>query len=221
MSHESPRSQHPFAPDVWYGTTSDMANKDFTDQVDMFPAASGIARVFTEVSPYRCMAGSWAEDLHCGLLWYCDQITGFRDEGPADLPRLLQFLDHSSAIAPSWSWASWRKRGRSTLRFILTNEVDRTSRVRTHLRPSFTIHDVVAEVDGVNPLGRIKSAYLTMQAKILELPVKPTTSSWNCDFRPSTILIFPDWKTQGFSAIGVSEESLERLRLILLTNCCA
>lgn len=27
--------------------------------------------------------------------------------------------------------------------------------------------------------------------------------------------------TQGFSAIGVSEESLERLRLFLLTNCCA
>lgn len=224
LSHESLRSQHPFVLDVWYRMVMDMAKKNFTNRLDVFPAASGIARVFKEVSFHRYVAGLWAEDLHCGLLWYLDfrpGISTVAGVGPADLPQLLRLLDHSAIVAPSWSWASRSRYTNSTFRFMLTNEVDKTSRIRTHLKPKFTIHNVAVEVDGLNPLGRIKRAHIVMSAKILKLPAKPRSRDWNCEFNgPSTILIFPDWKTKD-STIGASDDSVNLLRLVLLTDCCA
>lgn len=224
------RTQHPFIPDLWYQTAAANARLRFTNRLDLLPAISGVARVFAQATSYQYLAGLWTEDLHCGLLWSCSSfLDPLAPSHPASLPQLLRALDKSSTIAPSWSWVT--ASSRPVCRFVLTNRTNATCRVRTHLKPQFELHHTRAEIEGSNPLGRIKGASITLRGKTIPLPANsmPSVSQntdieplrWVCKFGAASIMIItPDWNPVCATATGLNSRSQNRLRLLLVADCC-
>jgi hypothetical protein len=71
----------------WYSQINDYTNRQLTLSHDQFPAFSGIAKMFSDLTQWHYKAGILIEDFRRGLLW---QSRG---------------RDKHADIAPSWSWA--------------------------------------------------------------------------------------------------------------------
>ncbi|KAL3422642.1 HET domain-containing protein [Phlyctema vagabunda] len=96
-----PRRNLPVNPDVWaprhldlmgfwYHTLTDYVQRRISNQQDILPAISGIAKIIAERSGYTYYAGLWLEDIHRGLLWQ-----------PLDVSK-----KSGRYKRPSWSWVS-------------------------------------------------------------------------------------------------------------------
>jgi hypothetical protein len=83
--------------DSWYKVVSQYSGLQLTYRADIFPAISGIARIFNEATGFGYVAGIWVEDIHSGLLWYRLYL------GRKDVAQDRRSKDWK---APSWSWAS-------------------------------------------------------------------------------------------------------------------
>lgn len=100
LSQETIRTAQPFTADLWYDTIERFSRNEFTQRLDCFPALSGLARIFKQVTSYRYVAGLWEEDIHCGLLW----VTQGPSSGQyANLRQLIRAIERSPTSAPSWS----------------------------------------------------------------------------------------------------------------------
>lgn len=229
------RSQHPFTLDVWYSVAEANANLELTNKLDVFPAISGIARMFAEVTSYQYVAGLWTEDLHRGLLWSSGSFKfGPRQDRSASLPQLLRAIRASLRVAPSWSWASKRD-----FSFFMIGSGFTTCRHLTHLKPRIAIENADVKVDGANPYGCIKTASITLRGNVFTLPASsmpPTGATlrtrfgrnwrymtlWDCRFNDSwTVYIDPGWEAYSQTATGLHPRLQKQLRLLPIADCCA
>lgn len=237
LSLDAIQSQHPFCLDVWYRIAKANAALELTDGSDVFPAISGIARMFAEVTSCQYLAGLWTEDLHCGLLWNTQSLlfTNNRRRRPASLLELLRALRNSSEVAPSWSWASRRNFGN-----FLMYSADLTCRYRTHLKPRIVIENTRANIDGANPFGRIQASSITLRGNLMMIPTnsRPRTWAelgaelggfkpesvprWICKLGDSSVLyIDHDWAPKVPTETGLRPKLHNYLRLLLIADCCA
>lgn len=220
------RGRH--APDSWYAVAEFFAGLQWTERLDVFPGLSGIARRFRDVTGSRYAAGLWEDDLHCGLLWrttHWDRRT-HEEIGPAALRQLLGLLSRPQQLAPSWSWA-----GRDNFeQFLCSDRLNTRCRVRTHLRPEYRLIESRIQVDGANPLGRLRNASLLLSGRVLSLPEGSVPGAdvlgkqdWKCEVAGKGLVdILPDWASRNaWDATGISAEEQTKLRLLLISSCCS
>lgn len=224
------QNQGPFITDFWYRMITVISPSNFTDRRDIFPAVAGIARRVHEFIKHRYLAGLWEEDLCCGLLWTPTEL-GIRELEhpliPASLGQLLQTIRKSTnSIAPSWSWASRR----AGLGFLVTDYAVTACRVRRHLRAEFQIMQSRVLIDGVNPYGRIGSAWISLSGSVINLNTSSLAYMFE-DYHQSSLcepfpglfaLVQTDWKPiDRDKATGIKKQMRAHLQLLLVASCCS
>lgn len=214
--------------DYWYATVEYFAGLQWTESLDIFPGLSGIARRFCNITGSRYAAGLWEDDLHCGLLWRTTNWNRRTNEdiGPAELQQLLGLLSKAGPqLAPSWSWA-----GRENFQqFLCSDRLNTRCRVRTHLRPEYQLLESKIQIDGVNPLGRLRNASILLSGRVSSLPVGSMPGAdvlgkqdWKCKVGRGLVDIMPDWAPMNaWDATGISAADQTKLRLLLISSCCS
>ncbi|OJD28826.1 het domain-containing protein [Diplodia corticola] len=136
---------------VWYNSVHQYSHRSLTFAQDCFPAVSALAAMIADRTGDRYIAGLWEADLHRGLLW-----RSFLSGDPNSILGLSNFIQELTRpglfIAPSWSWASLQ-----TVKGWITYE---------QTNPELTICEAHAQIDGLNPFGRIKDAHLLVSGKL-------------------------------------------------------
>lgn len=145
--------------DMWYSTLVDYTSRQLTKEEDMFPALSGLAKIFNEYTNSEYVAGLWAGDLRRSLAWASHRGYGINT-----------FSRHSKYVAPTWSWASVQ--GETTFSSFKTTLEDVSEEMK--ILPSGAFKDGVAMINGysidlatADPYGRLNSATLSITAPIL------------------------------------------------------
>jgi hypothetical protein len=125
----------------WYDQLSDYINCHLTFAHDQFPAFSGIAKMFCDLTQWHYKAGILVEDFRRGLLW---QSRG-RDMHPE--------------IAPSWSWAALQHGENYGNIYDMFNwhmpSIDDPQEVQ--------LIDISVTNVGDDPFGQVMSGSLTLQ----------------------------------------------------------
>ena len=137
----------------WYQLLDSYGQRELTDPSDKLAAISGIARAYGDMLNDQYVAGLWRGSIIEGLCWQSLRCR------PVDAYR-----------APSWSWAAVDGRTPSGL-YINAWE------------PVAAVLDTHVELDGGNPFGRVKAAWIKMEAPLVPLSLSETN-------RGSTALIF-------------------------------
>lgn len=139
---------------TWYQKLALYSNRSFTFYDDRLPAVSSLAAVIAARTGDEYIAGLWRHDLHNGLLWH----RGYPIPAPRSLRKLLDDLDDAQHfVAPSWSWACRQD----------PVEWDWLPKLRDTWECQ--IFEADAEVDGLNPYGRIKAAHLKVFGKLCKV----------------------------------------------------
>ncbi|CZR67603.1 uncharacterized protein PAC_17502 [Phialocephala subalpina] len=125
----------------WYERINEYVNRQLTFHHDQFPAFSGIARIYSDLTQYHYKAGILVEDFRRGLLW---QTSG---------------RDINSEVAPSWSWAVVR--GEDT--FIGIYECDYAHREYVDDPNEVELVDISVNNLGDNPFGQVLSGSLVLR----------------------------------------------------------
>jgi hypothetical protein len=129
--------------EYWISVVQTYGETQLTDPNDKFPALSGLAYQFNQVTGYRYLAGLWEDFLHPMLTWF---IPYYHWNEMAPKPFGKEY------IAPSWSWASAKHD------FIFSN----------YSRPFHADLQIIeAEVttSGLDPFGKLTDGYLRVRAK--------------------------------------------------------
>lgn len=148
---ESLSQQHETLGD-WYQMVDNYTTSALTYSQDVFPALSGIAKVFAAKLQDEYVAGMWKTTLVSQLLWYSREnsnpiratVTPWR--------------------APSWSWASrsWPSMEyipgwASTAAFAMLPVAEELAEVK----------NVICETCGDDSTGQLASAHLTLRTKVI------------------------------------------------------
>ncbi|KAI5922263.1 hypothetical protein F4810DRAFT_721356 [Camillea tinctor] len=211
--HKNPR-------DYWYRTVEQIAHLQWTVQTDLFPSISGLASQFHKVISSQYLAGLWADDLHCGLLWMQDNIGIGLISAPPQVPKTkLEFMnslkENGSQLGPSWSWARPRSSG---INSIVPPLHRLGARIRTHLRPEFSILEACVRTDSANPFGKIRAASLNVFGRVLAPQIEEGALHYKNDhFAELTF----DWARPRFSPGFIDKELQAELLMFLVSSCCA
>jgi hypothetical protein len=225
-------AQHRHVRDYWYELVEQVASLQWTQRLDVFPSISGLASRFQDFinSPY--LAGLWADDLHCGLLWQPGEVS-LASPGntmPGRLGTLRELLDGlrgvSSELAPSWSWAG-RQPGRCT--FAISTRQNLRCRVRTHLRREFDLLESRVELKSpLSPLGRLRYASLHLSGRtIVPRIMIPSARSHGENYLVSLgqdgmlATLFLDWGKRNKLPKDIEDEARAPLLMLLVSSCCA
>lgn len=206
----------PSVTNFWYQVVPSFPLGGFTNSSDVLPALSGLAKVFQALTSYQYLAGLWAEDLHCGLLW--------KHETQRATPRNLTDLANKMALTtmPSWSWARLTTCRPNGWKFLL-NASYHSCRYWTHLRSEMKYISAVPGIKGRNPLGCVKNASITIRSRVLELSPEITVKEAGLDSfclleMPASsgyCFVWCDWQS------GLLEDFTGRgLALLPLASCC-
>ncbi|KAK0667658.1 heterokaryon incompatibility protein-domain-containing protein [Cercophora samala] len=235
--------------DLWLSTITKFAGLKWTVEEDLFPGLSGPASRFHDILPNdnSYLAGHWQSDLPASLPW----ATGRRDLLPRPsktLSSLLQTLRKGNTLhAPTWSWAG--RKAVDFFRFVHSTPDLRKCRVRSHLRPEFTLVRSNVRVEGANPFGRLTPTTptpnsLTLSGRAIPLssilpPENPSWkfytegADWECanPLKGYLLLVSHDWDAgpgrnhnlndEGAPPAGSTEDQLSKLKLLLVSSCCS
>ena len=135
----TPSRQKDAAMRQWQRLVWQYGTRKLTVPSDKFPALSGIAKVYADRLDDEYVAGIWKKSMIEGLCWQGLRCKPFED----------------GYRAPSWSWAA-------------LDGIGATGFYRAH-RDVATIVDYHVEVDGDNPFGRIKDAWIKLEAPLVPL----------------------------------------------------
>lgn len=128
----------------WFELIWTYGQCDVADASDKLPALSNIAKSYQVIFEDKYIAGNWNTSLVECLCWQSVECK------PVDLRR-----------APSWSWAS----------------VDGIVGMGFHTPTweSFaTIHNAHVQLDGPNPFGKIREAWIDLEAPLVPLTLAET-----------------------------------------------
>lgn len=202
-------------PDLWYSVIKEFAVLQWSDDADILPGLSGIARLFQDVYKSDYIAGLWGNDIECGLLW------DVMDEKKYTFGDLFQSLSSTQPkVGPSWSWVG---RSPGNIGFILTPAKVFRCRIRSHIRSELLHLRAESQVDGKNPLGRIKSATIELSGKLLDMPGvwmhqnRRSMSYWYTVSEGQVAYIGTDWHVSPLREGDI----VRQCRLLLLCSCCS
>jgi hypothetical protein len=139
---------------IWFDIVEEYSRKHLTFPDDKLPALSGIASRFFSISKDDYIAGHWRRGLEKSLFWGAGTSHNFRAK---------------SYRAPTWSWASVDKE----IAQIGQDQVP----VYDPLE-SVVLLDVVVQVKGDNPFGRVDSGKIVVSASTIEAHWRPGERGW-------------------------------------------
>ncbi|KAI8717054.1 HET domain-containing protein [Fusarium sp. LHS14.1] len=137
----------------WRLTVDRYLSRHLTNSMDKLPAISGIARVIQDITHSRYIAGMWSNNLSYDLAWYA--ASGEMLSWSSERFVLSQYR------GPTFSWVSidekvlWEKR--------LWGWVPASP---------FDLIQAESTVVGKNPLGVVKSAYITLHGLTLSTTLR-------------------------------------------------
>ncbi|KFY47029.1 hypothetical protein V494_00204 [Pseudogymnoascus sp. VKM F-4513 (FW-928)] len=124
---------------TWYSILEQYSRRNLTVASDKFPALSGVAAQFAQLTGDQYIAGLWERDLKVGLLWRCEE--------PKHSRRPQDFR------APTWSWAA------------LDGEIslDHTERTVGGTLHDANVVDWDVKVAGRDRFGCVESGHITLE----------------------------------------------------------
>ena len=154
------KDDHEKIPGMWSRLIRNYSELDLSKPNDIFPAISGIAKSFGEVTGWEYVAGMWKEGLIQNLSWYTSH--------PAARCTIWR--------APTFSWAS--------LEFD-KDDPHHDCVAYQHMQDIQELATVVAVKScpkGADPTGQLESAYIILSATMIQATVnrywiKPLSSS--------------------------------------------
>jgi hypothetical protein len=154
----------------WRSLMSYYSKKNITYDSDRLPAISGIAKYVQSLGVGEYLAGFWKDDIYESLLWLPKRVIPPLAKG--DSSRSTYRRRATDYHAPTWSWISLAKCDEE-------GEPDGGIEVCDWFENhSWTLSNVHAElVDshiepaGLDPTGKVRSAYLVLRAKMAEVSV--------------------------------------------------
>ena len=184
---------HNIDPDTgllrWFMLLRTYGQLNLVEATDKLPALANIARSYQAILNDEYVAGCWKKQLVESLCWQSLHCK------PAGLHR-----------APSWSWAS----------------VDGIPGMQFHGRTwesLVTIHNTHVELEGLDPFGKVKEAWINLEA-----PLMPLTLAKSQDVTEHIFLRTKEGSEDGFHAgldtipraYSASAETVRSLRLFAL-----
>ncbi|KAL1838926.1 hypothetical protein VTJ49DRAFT_2057 [Mycothermus thermophilus] len=146
----------------WYHIYGEYNQRKLTFPDDKLPALSGIAASFAArfgVDGSAYAAGIWrGEHMIESLCWQASGAVDYHGNG---IPYDRKY------IAPSWSWASVNGYAASVFSY--------------QHRDVARVLDCVVDVDGDNPFGRVRDAWLRLEAPIIPLTLSDTVKGQTGD----------------------------------------
>ena len=151
--------------ETWAAILADYTEMDLSYCTDKLPAVSALAADIGGKTGWTYLAGMWKENLFSELHWRCmkQNLSGER------LTLKPRKVKDAGYLAPSWSWAS------VGIGAVVGSEDERND------REIFNFSILECQVDTTDPgflYGPVKSGYLEVSAKTVELP-------WRYEDRPS------------------------------------
>jgi hypothetical protein len=154
----------------WRSLMSYYSKKSITYESDRLPAISGIAKYMQSLGAGEYLAGFWRDDIYESLLWLPKRVIPVLAEG--DSTRSTYRRRAKDYHTPTWSWISLAKCDEE-------GEPDGGIEVcdwfENHSWTLSKVHAVLvdshSEPAGLDPTGKIKSAYLVFRAKLVEVSV--------------------------------------------------
>ncbi|KAM5343746.1 hypothetical protein ACJ41O_012283 [Fusarium nematophilum] len=193
---------------MWMSLVEGYSSRSLTYRKDVFPALSGLAKIFSESFKDEYLAGLWKKDLLRQLLWTISQEEIFRQPNLPfrSLEGLLGHLsDPNSSFAPSWSWASrnitieYNTEGDAAWRF--RDEVERV--------------DAQTQVEGSNPFGPVSTGTVRLRTKMKSLDFSKArpysdadmsaSSSWVVRTGVKKVYCHFDWITKALPPVLSNE----------------
>lgn len=143
----------PDLPVQWYRIVRQYSERGLTNESDIFPALSGIAKKLQAFGMGVYLAGIWSSDLIRGMLWFPDpEPTRRRAEN-----------------VPTWSWASIV--GKVSWEWFIVAAHD-------EFLKSLVIHARVLEADcepaGLDPTGRILRGKVRLEGTVADAVLQYT-----------------------------------------------
>lgn len=214
-------ASHKHPKDYWYELAEQVALLKWTVRSDFFPSISGLAIRFQKVIGSHYLAGIWANDLHCGLLWIIKSIrVNSMSRRPESVQVLLDELkSERSQVGPSWSWAGDRS-GR--LEFLMSTRTNFRCRIRSHLRPEFTVLESNSQVNGANPFGKLQTASLRLSGRVVVPKIEKVGRRYLISRKEDGLLavLQLDWGYQ-HEPPEIDLDSPARLLMLLVSSCCS
>lgn len=183
----------------WHLTVDRYLNRELTNSMDKLPAISGIARVIQDITHSGYLAGIWSDNLSYDLTW-------------------------AAASAEMLSWSSERfvlsqYRG-PTFSWVSIDEMVLWEKLWGWVPASpFSLIQAESTVVGKNPLGVVKSAYITLHGLTLGTtlrlaPMRNMSQSLTYHVRRGTrdLYLHADTALETFELVtqGVVERSVRR-----------
>jgi hypothetical protein len=155
---ETEATNHSF--DIWHTIVAQYHLRSLTHESDFLPALSGVVTRLQEYGAGDYLAGLWANDLHCELMW------GSRV--PSDRNA---YVRNQPYRAPTWSWASLRR---------YSTDPDAISipciRIGSDFSPLSRVLHASCLPSGHDLNGALRSGEIIMLAKLVDIrpdPCKP------------------------------------------------
>jgi hypothetical protein len=123
----------------WYDLLCYYGSRELSDPSDKLAAISSIARAFSEILNDEYVAGLWRGSIIEDLCWQ---------------PLRCQPVD--GYRAPSWSWAA-------------VNGLTLAGFLAKSYEPAAVILDTHVDLDGGDPFGKVKAAWIKMEAPLVPL----------------------------------------------------
>lgn len=138
---------HPAPLDLWYQIVDEYCALSLTHASDIYPALSGIAKIFAAEIDDEYIAGMWRRTLLANLLWYPQVME--EEEQPQHMPTKLS--NNNQWRAPSWSWAS--------------HDWQSDFRVLPYTAALAAVKHISCQPTGVDSTGELSTASLTLRTK--------------------------------------------------------
>ncbi|KAL2808786.1 heterokaryon incompatibility protein-domain-containing protein [Aspergillus granulosus] len=174
--------QDPFG--FWAEKLPEYTERSFTFWKDRLPALSGLASVVQSLTSSDYVAGVWLKDLTRSLSWTAS---------PSDIKPCS-----SGYQAPSFSWAS-----------IDSPIYEFDERYASPDHSMITLVDWTIERKGIDPLGEVKNATLTVSGFVHHATMTYDESLWRDTFRVDiagrTAELHQDTHLERFQTTGLSD----------------
>lgn len=135
--------------EAWQHIVEKYSARDLTVPGDKLPAISGIAAKIRKATHSEYLAGLWKSNLASDLLW---------NAAPLDLTK-PGYYKMEAWRAPSYSWASLD----TVVTYTTLDEEERETFLPTISLQAFSITPT-----GLNPLGTVSAASITIRGPVLE-----------------------------------------------------
>lgn len=141
----------------WLDILPQHCHRELTYPTDRLPSLSGMAKILSDRTKDRYLAGIWEVYLPESLLW--SVVIDLKRDRPTTVSELAQRRAHAVPyIAPSWSPLSTQR----SIKYPALG-------VEQYVKSEIDVLETNVAVQGLNPFGMIQSGYVKLRGRVPRL----------------------------------------------------